>query len=79
MAETQSSGNYSRDEAWTALRRSVQEDLDKVLKSDLTVDSNYAMADTLKGMITKMDALEPGGVWARVAQAAPSAEAGPGA
>jgi hypothetical protein len=78
MAETQSSGNYSRDEAWAALRRSVQADLDKVLKSDLTVDSNYAMADALKGMITKMDALEPGGVWA--AQASPPpAETGPDA
>jgi hypothetical protein len=79
MAEIQSSGTYSRDEAWAALRRSVQADLDKVLKSDLTMDSNYALADALKGMLTKMDALEPGGVWAAAAQRRPPAEAGPDA
>ena len=48
---------------WTRLRKSVQADLALVQEGDLTIGNNYAMLDVLKGVIAKMDALEPGGAW----------------
>lgn len=48
---------------WDKLRASINADLEKVKASDLTIDTNYAMGDTFRGVLAKMDALEPGGVW----------------
>lgn len=49
--------------AWRLLRQSVQADLEQLKAGDLTIDTNYAMADAFRGVLAKMDAFEPGGAW----------------
>jgi hypothetical protein len=43
---------------WERLRTSVQADLDHLKAGDLTIASNYGMADALSGVLAKMSGLE---------------------